>query len=174
MSVVSMRQRVFQVATRAIEESEFEEPELIASEVDELTHAELLCLYRDTQENIRFSKRIQWRTTGGTLAAFVIFVLLARFYSKTGDMTKVLTMMTFAVGATSIYMLVIFQSWQGTERDKIQLIIGNLSSLARDVYTIKSKREADIGRYILLGFMCCTVLIGGFLTLCRLLGWFPG
>ena len=33
-------------------------PELIASEVDELTHAELLCLYRDAEENIRFSKQL--------------------------------------------------------------------------------------------------------------------
>ncbi len=162
------------MATREIEEDGAEEPELIPSELDELTHAELLCLYRDTQENIRFSKLIQWRTTGGTLAAFVIVVLLARFYGKTGDMTRILTMLTFVVGATSIYMLIIFQSWQGIEREKIQLILGNLSSLARDVYNTKSELAANIERFILLGVMCAAVLIAGFLTLARLMRWLPG
>ncbi|MHA1108826.1 MAG: hypothetical protein ACTSQV_06890, partial [Alphaproteobacteria bacterium] len=114
-------------------ESESEQPELIASEVDELTHAELLCMYQDSEENIRFSKLIQWRTTGGTLTVFILFALLAQSYGKGGDMTKILTLMTYVVGGTSIYMLVIFQSWQGTERDKIHLIIGSLSNLARNV-----------------------------------------
>lgn len=169
-----MPQKVFQVATREIEEDGAEEPELIPSELDELTHAELLCLYRDTQENIRFSKLIQWRTMGGTLAAFVIFVLLARFYSKTGEMTRILTMLTFVVGATSIYMLIIFQSWQGIEREKIQLILSNLSSIARAVYNTKSELAANIERYILLSVMCIAVLIAGFLTLARLMRWLPG
>lgn len=169
-----MPQKVFQVATREIEEDGAEEPELIPSELDELTHAELLCLYRDTQENIRFSKLIQWRTMGGTLAAFVIVVLLARFYSKTGEMTRILTMLTFVVGATSIYMLIIFQSWQGIEREKIQLILSNLSSIARAVYNTKSELAANIERYILLSVMCIAVLIAGFLTLARLMRWLPG
>ena len=119
-------------------EPETERPELVASEADELTHAELLCLYQDAEENIRFSKLIQWRTTSGSLAILILFAFMAQFYTKSGDMTVILTILTYVVGATSIYMLVIFQSWQGTERDKIQLIIGNLSSLAWDVYKIKS------------------------------------
>jgi uncharacterized membrane protein YoaK (UPF0700 family) len=89
-------------------------------------------------------------------------------------MIKILTVLTYVVGAISVYMLVIFQSWQGTEREKIQLIINNLSSLARDVYNKKSKQEANIERYILLSFMCVAVLIGGFLTLSRLMRWFSG
>jgi hypothetical protein len=174
MSVDNVPQRVYQVATRDIDETEAEEPELIASEVDELTHAELLCLYRNTEENIRFSKLIQWRTMGGTLAVFVCVVLLARHYSKDGDMTRVLTILTFVVGATSIYMLAIFQSWQGIEREKIQLILSKLSNFARDVYDTKSALAANIERFILLGIMCTAILSAGFLTLARLLRWLPG
>lgn len=155
-------------------DSESEGPELKASEADDLTHAELLCLYQDSEENIRFSKLIQWRTTGGTVAVFILFAIMAQYYRWSGDMVKILTILTYVVGATSLYMLVIFQSWQGTEREKIQLIISNLSNLAQNVYKIKSKREADVERYILLGFMYCAVLLGGFLTLARLMRWFSG
>ena len=63
-------------------DTEAEGPELIASAVDELTHAELLCLYQDSEENIRFSKLLQWRTTGGTLAIYVLFVLMASTYPE--------------------------------------------------------------------------------------------
>lgn len=174
MVFIVLPQRELQVVDSETREPESDGPELVASDVDDLTHAELLCLYQDAEENIRFSKLIQWRTAGGTLAMFVIFVLLAHDYTKTGDMTAILTISTYVVGAVSIYMLVIFQSWQATERGKIQLIIGNLSSLSRDVYNTKSKREANIERYILFGFMCCAILAGGFLTLCQLMDWFPG
>ncbi len=152
---------------------ESEEPELTASEVDELTHAELLCMYKDSEENIRFSKLIQWRTTGGTLAIFVLLMLLAFQYRKGGDMAIILFILTCLIGSASVSMLVIFQSWQGTERRKIQLILGRLSSLARDVYNRKSKRTADIERYLIFSFMCCAIMIAGFFVLSRLKGWFP-
>ncbi|NQU71873.1 MAG: hypothetical protein HQ514_15070 [Rhodospirillales bacterium] len=152
--------------------SESDGLELIASGADELTHAELLCLYQDSEQNIRFSKLIQWRTTIVTLAIFICFAWLAHYSSRNGDMIKILIILTYVVGPIALYMLVIFQSWQGTERKKIQLIISNLSNLARNIYNTKSKREADVERYILLFFMGCAILTGGFLTLSRLLRWF--
>lgn len=174
MPVIRTSGRALRVADREAVESELDEPALIASEVDELTHAELLCMYQDSEENIRFSKLLQWRMTGGTLVIFVCFALLALHYGKSGDMTKILTILTYVVGAMSIYALVLFQSWQGTEREKIQLITAKLSSLARDVYNTKSSLAANIERFTLLGFMCGAILTGGFLTLSRLMRWFPG
>ena len=159
---------------KKIPESEIEPPELIASEADELTHAELLCLYHDSEENIRFSKLIQWRTTSGTFAIFLIFALFSHYYIKSENLTKILAFMTYMVGGISIYMLVIFQLWQGTEREKIQIIISRLSNLAQEVYNTKSKQLANLERYILLCFMCCAILTGGFLTLSQLMRWFPG
>jgi hypothetical protein len=103
--------------------------ELIASEADELTHAELLCLYRDLEKNIRFSKLLQWRVTAGTLVVLVFFMLFAQQYGKTSDRIKILTVLTCMVGSASISMLAILQSWQGTERQKLKRILGNLSSL---------------------------------------------
>ena len=147
--------------------------ELIVSEVDELTHAELLCLYKDSEENIRFSKLLQWRTTGGTLAIYILFALMASNYTEANIVTKILIILSFLVGSISTCMLAIFQSWQGIEREKIQLIIGKLSSLARDVYNTKPKLAANIERYGLLCCMCCAVLTGGFFALSRLMRWFP-
>ncbi len=152
----------------------FEGQTLIASEVDERTHAELLCMYQDSEQNIRFSKLIQWRMTAAALAIFVLFALLAQSYSTNGNMTKILVIFTCLVWAISICILIIFQMWQGTERGKIQLITSRLSSLAREVHNRKLKLAADIERYMLLSFMCCAVFTGGFLTLSRLMGWFSG
>ncbi|MDA1327090.1 MAG: hypothetical protein O3C34_20415 [Proteobacteria bacterium] len=154
-------------------DTDTEEAELIASEVDELTHAELLCLYRDAEENIRFSKLLQWRITGGTLAIYLLFTLMASSYAAAGGMTKILIILSFLVGSISMSILAIFQSWQGTEREKVRLIIGKLSSLARRVHNTKPKRMANIERYSLYGFMCCAILTGGFFALSRLMRWFP-
>ncbi len=151
-----------------------EDEGLIASEADELTHAELLFLYRDLEENIRFSKLLQWRMTGGALIVLTVIAILAQQYGRHGDMNRILTVLTCMVGAISISVLAIFQSWQGTEREKLVLILGNLSSLAREIYGIKSSLMANVERYLLLGFMCCAILTGSFLTLARLLRWFPG
>jgi len=168
-----MLQRASQVVDRNISESGIEEPEQIASDVDELTHAELLCMYQDAEENIRFSKLIQWRTTGATFAIFLIFALFNLHYVKSEELTKVLAFLTYMVGGISIYMLVIFQLWQGTEREKIQIILSRLSNITQKIYNIKSKQLANLERYILLCFMCCTILTGGFMALCQLMQWFP-
>ena len=153
--------------------TEYDGPELIASEVDELTHAELLCLYKDAEENIRFSKRLQWRTTGATLAIYLIFALMASYYPEANFMTKILILLSFMVASISMSMLGIFQSWQGTEREKIHLVIGKLSNLARRIYNTKSMRMANIERYGLFCYMCCAILTGGFFALSRLMRWFP-
>ena len=155
-------------------DTEEDSAEITPSEADELTHAELLCLYDDSERNIRFAKLFQWRMTAGTLAIFVLFALLAPQYGKDAGLTKMLTLLTYVVAGAAIYTLAIFQSWQGTEREKVHLIIGAMSSLAREIYHTKSSFAANIERYVLLGFMAGAILIGGFLALCRLMRWFAG
>ena len=154
-------------------DTESEGPELIVSEVDALTHAELLCMYKDSEENIRFSKLLQWRITGATLVIYVLVALLAVEYSKRGDMTQGLIFLTFAIATAAISALAIFQSWQGIERLKIRKTIAKLSSLARDVYNTKPRLAANVERYILLSIMCSAILTAGFIVLSRLKGWFP-
>ena len=151
---------------------EIEQPELLASEVDELTHAELLCLYKDSEENIRFSKLLQWRTTSGTLAIYIVIALMASSYAEASVMTKILIILSFLIASITMSMLAIFQSWQGIEREKIRFVVSKLSSLARKIYNRKPRRMANIERYSLYCFMCCAILTGGFLALAKLMRWF--
>ncbi|MBT3534428.1 MAG: hypothetical protein HN478_11150 [Rhodospirillaceae bacterium] len=160
------------MADSEIPDTKSEEPELIASEVDELTHAELLCMYQDSEANIRFSKLLQWRITGATLAVFALVVLLAIDHRNQGTMARILIILTCAIATAAISALAIFQSWQGIERAKVRMAVGNLSSLARKIYTTKPRQAANIERYILLFVMCSAILTAGFLVLSRLKGWF--
>jgi hypothetical protein len=156
-----------------VADSDTDEPALAASDVDELTHAELLCLYRDAEENIRFSKLLQWRTIGGTLAIYLAFAVAASYYAAAGMMTKIMIILTFVIASVSMSMLAVFQAWQGTERRKIRLVIGHLSSIAREIYDTKPRRMANVERYGLYFFMCCAILTGGFFALSQLMRWFP-
>ena len=150
-----------------------DKPELVPSELDELTHAELRTMYRVCQENILFAKSIQWRTVGSTLIVFMLFVVACHFFDKDKFFVKTVTGLSFAFSAGAIYALSIYQSWQGTEREKVRTILDGFSSAARDVHRIKSRIEANIHRYILFAFMVITILIANYLTVVLLMKLFP-
>jgi hypothetical protein len=136
--------------------------EVEPSNLDEATHAESLVLYRDSQDNIRFAKGLQWKTLGGTLAIFAL-IGFAGFNSDHHEgYLKTLIVISWAISAGAIYAICILQSWQNTEREKLRKVVVQLSNLFRAVYRIKSKTEANVHRYILLGFMAITMLIGNY------------
>jgi hypothetical protein len=153
-------------------ETEDDEPALEPSEVDELTHAELLCLYQDAEMNIRFAKLMQWCLTGSVILIFVMLVFLGANQERGGvKLNLTLAVITQIATPLAIYVLAILQSWQKTERQKIRTVLEHLSSLARDVYGTKSRMMANIERYVLLACMVLTILTGAGLTLARLPGW---
>ena len=49
-----------------------------SSNLDDSTHAEVIALYADAQDNIRFSKNLQWRAMSGAIILFVLLVLSCR------------------------------------------------------------------------------------------------
>jgi hypothetical protein len=136
--------------------------EVEPSELDEATHAESLTLYRDSQDNIRFAKGLQWKTLGGTLGIFVLLGFAGFNSDQREGYLKTLIVISWAISAGAIYSACILQSWQNTEREKLRKIVAALSNLFRAVYRIKSKTEANIHRYILLVFMAITMLIGNY------------
>tara|TARA_R110000868_G_scaffold46376_5_gene153221 strand:+ start:421 stop:927 length:507 start_codon:yes stop_codon:yes gene_type:complete len=136
--------------------------EVEASDLDETTHAECLVLYRDSEDNIRFSKGLQWKTLGGTLAIFAILGVAGINSDHRESYLKTLIVISWAISAGAIYAISILQSWQNTEREKLRRIVGEFSNLFRMVYRIKSRTEANIHRYILLAFMVITMLIGNY------------
>lgn len=136
--------------------------EVEPSELDEATHAEALVLYRDSQDNIRFSKGLQWKTLGGALAIFALLGLAGWNGERTETYLKTLIVLSWAISAGAIYAVCILQSWQNTEREKLRKIIAEFSNLFHAVYRLKSRTEANIHRYILLSFMIITMLLGNF------------
>jgi hypothetical protein len=147
--------------------------EIVPSELDELTHAELRLLYQGCQDNIRFAKSIQWRTVGSTLIVFVLMVAACHFLNKDEFFVKTITGLSFAFSAGAIYALSIYQSWQATEREKVRTILKRFSSAAREVHRIKSQIEANIHRYILFAFMAIAILIANYLTVVLLMKLYP-
>ncbi len=133
--------------------------ELVPTELDDMTHAEALALYRDAEANIRFSKGLQWRTVGGTVALFALLVSSVYFVRGDPAYARVVAFLTIVLSCGAIYSLSIHQSWQKTERQKVRRIVENLSNLSRDVYSLKSRIEANVHRYILLAFMIVTIVM---------------
>tara|TARA_R110002110_G_scaffold406473_1_gene626659 strand:+ start:549 stop:1037 length:489 start_codon:yes stop_codon:yes gene_type:complete len=141
------------------EESRFA---LEPSELDEATHAEALTLYRDSQENIRFAKGLQWKTLGGTLAIFALLGFTGFNSELREGYLKTLIVISWAISAGAIYAICILQSWQNTEREKLRKIVAEFSNLFHAIYRLKSRTEANVHRYILLAFMVVTMLIGDY------------
>jgi hypothetical protein len=146
--------------------SEEEEPfELVESELDEATHAEMLMLYTESADSIRFAKAQQWKSVGATLLVFAGLVAVARLTKTDVSLVKTVAFLSFLVSAAAIYTLVLYQVWQNTEREKLREIAGNLSNLFVKIRTIKSTREANVHRYTLLIFMIGSILIGNVLLI---------
>lgn len=143
-------------------DSEFDDfdAELVPSELDEASHAELRMLYRDAANAILFAKALQWKTLGATLLIFLVLVLAGRFVRPDELFVKVLVVSAMVLAGAAIYTLCIYQAWQGTERDKQSKIARSFSSLTREILAIKVASEANVHRYILLAFMAVSILFG--------------
>jgi hypothetical protein len=60
----------------------------------------------------------------------------------------------------ALFILIIYQFWQQTELAKLQTAGTHFSSLYRKIRGIKSSREANVHRYILLAFMIGIIVLG--------------
>jgi hypothetical protein len=152
------------MVAQAIHEAE-EEPrrENTPSELDDLTHAEMCMLYKESADSIRFAKAHQWKSLGATLLVFAGLIGLVQLAPANGTLINTVIVISFACTAAVIYMLTLYQVWQNTEREKLRDISGHLSSYSQFTRAIKSSREANVHRYTLLGFMITAVLLGNLL-----------
>lgn len=129
------------------------------SELDELTHAEMCMLYRESADSIRFAKAHQWKSLGATLLVFAGMILLARLAPENVTLTNLVIAISFVSSSAVIYMLVLYQVWQNTEREKLRDIASHFSSFSQFTRAIKSSREANVHRYTLLIFMIGAILL---------------
>ena len=133
------------------------------SELDELTHAEMCMLYRESADSIRFAKAHQWKSLGATLLVFAGMITLSRLVPNNATLTNLIIAISFVSSSAVIYMLVLYQVWQNTEREKLRDIAGHFSSFSQFTRAIKSSREANVHRYTMLGFMIVALLLGNLL-----------
>jgi hypothetical protein len=131
-----------------------------ASRLDAGTHAEMLMLYRECADSVRFAKGQQWKTLAGTLCLFVILGMVGRATPTDSPMPRIAVASAIALSVGAIYALFIYHFWQSAERSKIAHISAHLSSLLRQVRALTWRREAIIHRYVLLIFMIASILIG--------------
>ena len=151
------------------EEFPEDEPfDLKESDLDDLTHAEMLMLYTESANSIRFAKDRQWKSVGATLLTFIGLMFIAHYAENNVVLVKTVAFLSFLVSAAAIYILVLFQVWQNTEREKLREIAKVLSNLFVKVRTIKSSREANYHRYTLLFFMIISLLIGNAILIMNL------
>src|SRR3546814_3139980 len=102
------------------------------SELDDLTHAEMCMLYRESADSIRFAKAHQWKSLGATLVVFAGMVTLARQTPANATLTNLIIAISFLSSSAVIYMLVLYQAWQNTEREKLRDISSHFSSRSEE------------------------------------------
>jgi hypothetical protein len=138
---------------------------VVPSDLDEKTHAEMLMMYTECANSVRFAKSQQWTTTGGALAIFVALGILGEFGPHYGFLTQTIVITSMVVSGGTIYSLAIFQFWQQAERGKLNMIADRFSNVLRDVRAYLPPHEANVHRYILLFFMLAVILTANWLLI---------
>lgn len=144
-------------AERTLEADEAEEV-LVASELDELTHAEMLMFYHEAAKTSRLGKEQQWRSMAiGVFAIFALGVLGAHVATDS-FLFRLVQFLGVVIGLCAIYLIIFYQFWQNTEREKIVRILARFSNLSRSIRGMSSGREASLRRFVILGFMVLVIL----------------
>ena len=131
---------------------------VVASELDERTHAEMLMFYREAMETSRYGKAQQWRSMAIGVFAVVALGVLAASVRKDEMLFRIAQFLSVLIGLAAIYLMIFYQFWQNTEREKLARITARFSNLARSVRGISSAREASLRRVVVLGFMILVVV----------------
>src|SRR4051812_27546183 len=138
-------------------DGETEEP-LAPSELDERTHAEMLMLYHEAVKTSRFGKHQQWRSMAiGVIAIFGLGVLGAQV-SEDDFLFRLVQFLAVVIALAAVYLIVFYQFWQNTEREKLVRIMARLSNLSRSIRGMSSGGEASLRRFMVLGFMILVIL----------------
>ncbi len=138
--------------------------EVTPSDLDELSHAELRMLYRESTATLRFVKSLQWKTVGSTLLTFMGLIAIARLIDANKGLTDKFMAISILLTLASIFTLVLYQFWQSNEHAKINSMNTRFSTLYRSVRAQKSSLEANIHRYTILTFMMLSIILGVIVT----------
>ncbi len=135
-----------------------------ASELDDLTHAELLMLYQDSAVSVRFARERQWKLVGAALLLFAAIVAVPELVDISAFGAKGLALAGFLIGASTVYVLVVYQVWQNAELRRMQTIGGRFSNLFAELGGHNAAREGKLHGYIILFFMIAAIGLGNALV----------
>ncbi len=133
---------------------------LTPSPLDPQTHAEMQLLYRESTETLRFVKAHQWKTVGATLLTYLGIVFIAGFVDAGPSLTQKFMGISIILCCAVIFTLIIYQFWMHNEITKIDRMETYLSSYFAQIRAMKSRREGNLHRYLLLSFMSVVVILG--------------
>ena len=142
------------------ETDEAQEVHVTPSTLDNHTHAELRLLYDESTETLRFVKNHQWKTVGATLLIFLALIFVAGFVDADAQLARKFMGITITISCAAIFMLVLYQFWTHNEQTKINHMQPHMSSLFANIRGLKSKREGNIHRYLILSFMIIVIILG--------------
>ena len=131
-----------------------------ASELGELTHAELLMLYQDSTVSVRFARERQWKLVGAALLLFAAIVAIPEMLDISPFGAKGLALAGFLIGASAIYVLVVYQVWQNAELRRMATIGGRFSNTFAELGGHNAAREGTLHGYIILFFMIAAIGLG--------------
>ncbi len=135
-----------------------------ASELDELTHAELLMLYRDSTVSVRFARERQWKLVGAALLLFAAIVAIPELVEVSTFAAKGLVLAGILIGASAIYVLVVYQVWQNAELRRMETIGSRFSNIFAELGGRNAAREGKLHGYIILFFMIAAIGLGNALA----------
>ena len=135
-----------------------------ASELDELTHAELLMLYQDSTVSVRFARERQWKLVGAALLLDTAVVAIPQLVDVSTFAAKLLVLASFLIGASVIYILIVYQVWQNAELRRMQTIGSRFSSVFAELGGRNAVREGKLHGYIILFFMIAAIGLGNALA----------
>jgi hypothetical protein len=135
------------------------------SDLDEMTHNELLMMHGEPAAAVLFAKNIQWRTVGSCLLVFGAFIVISIITNADTQFEKILTATTIGLTCGSIFVLTMYQSWQFNEFTKMDEVEKQLSTLYGKIRNTQSRRFSSYQRYTLLICMIFIIVIGALIAI---------
>jgi hypothetical protein len=118
----------------------------------------MLMLYHEAVKTSRFGKIQQWRAMAIGVAAIFGLGVLGANLSGDAFLFRLVQFLAVVIGLAAVYLIVFYQFWQNTEREKLVRIMARLSNLSRSIRGMSSSREASLRRLVVLGFMVVVIL----------------
>jgi hypothetical protein len=132
---------------------------LVPSELDDITHTEFRLLYDAAARNILFAKRQQWRVVEYFTLIALALVAIGIAVPFAPDVSRFVAGFLSFVGAASLGVVAMLQSWQGNEHAKMTYLANDFSNFARTALRRKPKLSGDIHRYLMLLLMLLYIVV---------------